>query len=297
MGAGCLRPGYVYALWSDNSPFIKVGRTTTTPFQRLNEINNASPYREHGPWHLLDCKNVVNCFELETALHRKLSALRTADVPSANELFQITRADALALLASIPTSDLWEAVPVAKLELEPEFNAYISRLFELTGIEAFLDQQEAWTFSLFPSTSGGRYFTMNIGRHEVAYSALPFEQEDYYPPLHVLVVDALINREKDVKGWLKERNGRIDKTPYKSARPNAVAISFEGEFEEVLGLFEIPGFRRALIAYWYDALLEMRRKGTRSLFAKHHNYSAISSIVNHMREVRSFRSTSALPPS
>jgi hypothetical protein len=35
-----------------------------------------------------------------------------------------------------------------------------------------MDVQGAWTFVLFPSTSGGSYFTINIGPHEVAFSTL-----------------------------------------------------------------------------------------------------------------------------
>lgn len=37
-------------------------------------------------------------------------------------------------------------------------------------------------------------------------------------------------------------------------------------------MFEVTAFRRALVAYWYDALLRMRDIGSRSLHARHHNY-------------------------
>lgn len=285
-----MRPGFIYALWSDASPYLKVGRTATSPNQRLQEINSGPPYRDHGPWHLLDCKKVVNCIEIETALHRQLFPKKVVAIPGANELFAISRSEALDMLDTIPDGDLFEAVPIGKLRLDPAFNAYLSRLFELTGLEVFLDQQEAWTFSLFPSTAGGRHFTLNIGRHEVAYSTFdlagPGEPADL---AHMLLCDSLVCGDDEIADWVAQRDGRIEPSPYGSALDNAVCVSFFGTFEEVLGVLRLDGIRRGLIAYWFDALLRMRERNSRSFFAKHHNYSAVSAIMSHMREMRRFR--------
>lgn len=290
MGAVGVRPGFIYALWSDASPFIKIGRTATSPNKRLQEINSGPPYRDHGPWHLLDCKKVVNCIEVETALHRSICDCKTFSVLGANELFTISRAEALALLQTIPEADLYEAAPIGRMRIDAAFNTYLSRLFELTGLEVFLDQQEAWTFSLFPKTAGGRHFTLNIGRHEVAYSSLNIAEPKQPPEFaHMIVCDALVCEDKVVRKWLADHGGEIEETPYASALPNAVCLHFYGKFEEVFGILDLDSVRRGLIAYWFDALLRMRRNNSRSFFAKSHNYSAVSSIIGHMREMRRFR--------
>ena len=72
---------------------------------------------------------------------------------------------------------------------DTSFSSYIINLFKFTGLLNWLNIQGAWTFVLFPSTAGGRYFTINIGPHEVAFSSLGSKS---FPQLNMILVDRLI---------------------------------------------------------------------------------------------------------
>ena len=287
MGSGWLNAGWIYALRSDNSPYVKIGLTTTTPFQRIRELNASSNYGPLGPWQQLHIKQVRDVRAMETAIHRRLSELRVTEIAATRELFLVSPEQARSALDAIPEAELSAPTPINELRLQPDFIACLMRVFETSGLENFKELQEAWTFALFPSTAGGRYFTLNIDRHEVAYSA-PARNDDE-ATLHVLVVDKMAKRDKELKKWLRNHRGGIESVPYSSSWGNAVLLVFECDFDESIGLFQLPEFRRALIAYWYAALLRMKERGTRSLHARRHNYDATSEIFRHLSESRVFR--------
>lgn len=159
-------------------------------------------------------------------------------------------------------------------------------LFKNSGLENFRDIQESWTFSLFPRTAGGRFFTLNIDRHEVAFAS-PLNGSDlqYFS----IVVDASVANDRAFKKKLKPLAGTVRRAPYPSNWGNAVSVNFEANFDQASRISETTAFRRALVAYWYDALLRMRDLGNRSLHAKHHNYGAVSEIFRHMEDRRRFR--------
>ena len=272
---------------SDSCDYIKIGLTTTSPFQRIREINQSTNYGNLGPWQQLDVRQVKDVRAIETALHRRLKTKNVTDLAGVKELFAISPNEARNTLSEIPGADLLKPVPINKLNLDADFVSYLMALFQNSGLENFRDLQESWTFSLFPSTSGGRYFTLNIDRHEVAFS-MPIRGE---PDLifHSLVVDQMIAKDRDFKKLLSKLGGWITRVPYPSNWGNARQVSFEATFDESLGIFEHTGFRRALIAYWYEALLRMQERGTSSFFARFHNYDAVSEIFRHLRETRNFR--------
>jgi hypothetical protein len=114
--------------------------------------------------------------------------------------------------------------------------------FYFTGLMNWLDIQGAWTFVLFPGTNGGRYFTINIGPHEVAFSTLKRKSTE---SIHMILMDKLILDFKDVKNWVKKYKGNIEEEAYDKALPRSVAISFSGNLNSVLELlnghrFSIP---------------------------------------------------------
>ncbi|WP_188672234.1 GIY-YIG nuclease family protein [Neptunicoccus cionae] len=282
-----MKSGWVYALYSNQSPLIKIGLTTTSPAKRIREINCSKNYGPLGPWLQLDVRQVKDTRGIEKTLHRQLNHYAHKDVPTASELFEISPNQAREALLQIPASELLAPLPITNLNLEPDFVAYLIALFRNSGIENFRDIQESWTFSLFPKTDGGRFFTLNIDKHEVAFSR-PIASE---PPLvhHEIVVDHMVLKDRDLKNWVRENGGLIKKTQYKSSWGNASTLVFQSTFDQARTLFQFPGFRRALIAYWYEALLRMQDRGTRSFFAKNHNYDAVSEIFRHMSEAHSFR--------
>jgi hypothetical protein len=223
---------------------------------------------------------------IEAALHRRLADKRSNTIAATRELFSISPAEARKELDSIPDADLAAPTPVNELAIQPDFISYLTALFQYSGLRNFRHLQEAWTFSLFPSTSGGRHFTLNIDRHEVAYSQQIPEDKEY--TFHALVVDQMVTKDKALKKWLKSVGGWIERTPYSSNWGNSRRVCFVAEFDVALGLFEISSFRRALIAYWFEALLRMEQRETRSLFARFHNYDATSAIFKHLDEMNAF---------
>jgi hypothetical protein len=53
---------------------------------------------------------------------------------------------------------------------------------------------------------------------------------------------------------------------------------FAGNFESASEFLNLGGVRRALIAYWSEALLQMKEQERLSLYARHHNWNAIARI-------------------
>jgi len=283
-----LKAGWIYALRSDQTPLVKIGLTTTSPFQRIKEINASENYGPFRPWHQIHLKQVKDTRTIETTLHRRLAKHRSSLVANARELFAISPEQAREALELIPDADLAAPTPVNKLRLRSDFISYLTALFQYSGLQNYRHLQESWTFSLFPTTSGGRFFTLNIDRHEVAFSQPIREEPDFV--FHAIVADQMVTKDRALKDWLKKNYGWIERTPYASNWGNSRRVCFECTFDEAVGLFEIPSFRRALIAYWYEALLRMEERQTRSLFARSHNYDATSEVFRHLSEMQRFRS-------
>jgi hypothetical protein len=65
-----MKEGWVYVLGSDTHAFHKIGLTTTSPAQRVREINRDATYGPFGPWREIDVRKVRNVIEVETSLHR-----------------------------------------------------------------------------------------------------------------------------------------------------------------------------------------------------------------------------------
>jgi len=53
-------------------------------------------------------------------------------------------------------------------------------------------------------------------------------------------------------------------------------------------VFQLDGVRRALLAYWSEALTGLRERGSLSLYARHHNYNAVAKIVDSLRHEEKF---------
>ena len=155
------------------------------------------------------------------------------------------------------------------------------QLFKFTGLVHWIEQQGIWVFVLFPSTNGGRYFTLNIGSHEVAFSTLGKKDS---PQINMLVMDSLILDFPEVKKWVKNHNGIIKKAEYGTAMNHSVSIMFEGNFEDVAELFSLEGIRRALIAYWYESLIKKSEEAKLSTYERYHNYNAVAKIMEKIRE-------------
>jgi len=156
---------------------------------------------------------------------------------------------------------------------------YLYKLFQLSGLFGNLDIQGAWTLSLLPKTKGGRWFTLNIGPHEVAFST---RKPDNGKFTHYLILDRLILDYPDTIIWIGLRGGEVEEAHYASAE-RAVIVSFQEDFANAEKVFNLPGVRRALIAYWSEALADLRERQASSVFARYHSYDAVSALLEYKR--------------
>jgi hypothetical protein len=194
-------------------------------------------------------------------------------------LFRAAPQRVSALLAELDPALIVKRPKIDRMFQDDEFAVFILRLFAFTGLLHWIDSQGAWTFALFPATAGGRYYTINIGRHEVAYSSLPRGAQD---GVHAIVLDRLIYDFPDVREWIAARGGGFKDDPYSSALPRSVIVHFSGSFAEAGQFLSLTGVRRALIAYWTEALLGISERGVESVFSRFHNWNAVAEIRHRL---------------
>ena len=280
--------GFVYLLTSINSaPHVKIGGTENPPTVRIREINGTASYGPLGPWLLSDFRHVHDWRLVEGQLHQQFNAARTVDIDGTRELFAVAVPDARRAMADLPRHQLVRVDEVDRIFQDRALALYLERLFRFSGLSSWLHTQGAWTLRLFPSTSGGRYFTLNIGGHEVAWSPIPRSDQ---PNRHAIIVDQLIEEFPEVRNWLKSHDGEIRRAEYKSSYGRAVTLDFAADFAEAEHIFGLPGVRRALVAYWSEALIDLHERGANSVFGRYHDYNAVAKIMTRLANRPIFQS-------
>jgi len=255
---------------------VKIGGSTLPPMKRVKEINMAEPYNYHGPWSLCDFREVVGWRSVESALHYTFRSKLVYEIKGQKELFAISPHQASIQLEKIDPDIVVSKPKVDRLFMDTSFRDYLLRVFQFSGLTNWLDLQGGWTLSIFTSTAGGRYFTINIARHEVAYSTLP--RNDLCQN-NMLFMDSLIVDFDETVRWLMKNDGGICDADYKSALPHSVSVHIPGTFDRMHDFLDLPGVRRAILAYWTEGLLRLRDNGTLSFFARFHNYNAVAAIA------------------
>lgn len=272
--------GYVYVLASDKSDCIKIGGTDHQPFKRAKEINSSEPYRSLGPWRVIDFRQVVDWRAVETHLHYRFRDTHAREIEGQRELFRIAQHAACAALAALEPESVTKRPVIDRMFQDAELWSYIRRLFELGGLLNWLEIQGAWSFTLFPATAGGRYFTINIDRHEVAFSTPPGNK--HFGQQHMIVLDELVMDFPETVAWVKDRGGDFFELPYATAMNGGVSVQFSGPLEDAIAFLAQDGVRRALIAYWLDGLMRLKEKKSSSMFARFHNWNAVAEIRARM---------------
>lgn len=255
--------------------FIKIGGTDYAPLKRIKEINSCEPYKSLGPWSLHDFRQVADWRKVEYAVHYTFRSRLVKSITGQRELFAISPVAASKQLEQIDESLVVRKPKVDRLFQDQEFASFLAKLFRFTGILNWLDLQGAWTLSLFPSTSGGRYYTLNIGSHEVAFATVPSNGR---LPVHMIHMDRLVHDLAEVLSWVKSRSGEFVDDNYATGLARSTSILFEGKFDTAEEFLSLNGVRRAIIAYWTEALIELQEKGTTSLHSKHHNWNAVAEL-------------------
>ncbi|WP_092180647.1 GIY-YIG nuclease family protein [Bradyrhizobium sp. cf659] len=270
--------GFVYILISPNSDFIKIGRTERPIGERLRGINGGEAYAPHGPWELSDFVHVTDCAIVEMAAHRHFRD-RNVKVEGTQELFSVPAREAREHLRSISGPLRVDHIRTDQLFGNPDVRLFLFRLFQLSGLYGNLDIQGAWTLSVLPQTNGGRWFTLNIGPHEVAFSTRTQVDGKFS---HYLVLDRLILEYPKTIMWLGQCGGDVLDADYKAAE-RAVSVSFDEDFPTAERFFAREGVRRAMVAYWADALADLRERNAKSVYARYHSYDAVSQLLEYKR--------------
>ena len=274
--------GYVYILTSPRTDCLKIGGTDFPPLKRIREINLSEPYKGLGPWSLADFRQVEKWREVEYSLHYTFRSKADTEIESQKELFHISLFEASAALEKIDQSYIVRKPKIDRLFQDEVFKGYLLRLFGFSGMFSWLDVQGAWTLTLFPSTSGGRYFTLNIGPHEVAFTVA---EKHNSKPIHMIMLDKLVLDYLDTVKWVIRHSGDIEEDNYEKALPRSVSISFEGTFAEAHSFLKLEGVRRALLAYWNEALVGMKEEGKLSSYARHHDWNAVALLYHEMQNI------------
>lgn len=274
--------GYIYILTSPNTKLIKIGGSDYPPLKRIKEINSTDPYKSLGPWSLADFRQVKDWRKIEYNLHYTFRNHLNIEIEQQKELFHVSIQEVSKFLNALDPEQIINKPKIDRMFQDEEFLNYIINLFKFTGLTNWLNIQGAWTFVLFPSTNGGRYFTINIGRHEVAFSTL---EKKGINQINMILVDRLIFDFGKVINWVMDHNGYIKVDQYASALPRSTSIEFEGSFNIVNEFLALDGVRRALIAYWNEALIKMKENNTTSMFSKYHNWNAVAQIHHRIEEM------------
>ena len=217
-------------------------------------------------------------------MHHHFKKYHYQSKTGARELFRIPALTARnQLLKTDKSLRIGYLEKTTRLNENYDLKVYLYNLFNLTGLYGQYDLQESWTISIFPATGrNGRYFTINIGRHEVAFSTLPEKGET--ESLHVLIMDSLIQEYPKTIQRIKKYHGEIhDASYYKSAGERVVSISLFGDLARAQEFLDLPGVSRAMIAYWYDRLAILRKNKSKSLHARFHDYDAAYELLNFKR--------------
>jgi len=284
--------GFVYILISANSDYIKIGGTEKPISERLRGINGAAAYATHGPWELSDFVHVTDWRLVEGEMHRHFKQRNVKDVAGTNELFNAPPHEARERLRSTDSLLRVDHERTDKVFSDRNVQLYLFKLFQLSGLFGNLDIQGAWTLSILPKTAGGRWFTLNIGSHEVAFSALKPVESKFR---HFIVLDRLILEYPDTIIWIGKNDGEVREAEYVAA-DRAVVINFNEDFAKAEKFFNLPGVRRALIAYWAEALADLRQRSAKSVFARYHSYDAVSQLLKYKRAYQSVFSTQPADP-
>lgn len=274
--------GYVYILASKNCECIKIGGSDYPPLKRIKEINITEPYKSLGKWELADFRQVTNWRKVEYQLHYMFRSKLNRQQKNQKELFYLSIKEASDALNKVDESLIINKPKVDRMFNDKQLFNYLQQLFIFSGLTHWLEYQGIWSFVLFPATSGGRYFTLSIGAHEVAFSTL--NKQDNLSE-HMILVDRLILDFPNVVYWIKQHEGKFLENDYKTSLPRAISLYFKGDFQDTLEFLQLPGVRRALIAYWHEALFELKDLNKKSSYARFHNYNAIIKLYQSINKI------------
>lgn len=273
--------GHIYVLTSEHCQYIKIGGTDHAPLKRLREINTCEPYKSLGPWTLHDFRQVTDWRSVEYSLHYTFRSQQVTSIEGQKELFDVPANAASERLGQLDASVIVRKPVIDRMFQDRELARFLEQLFRTTAILNWIDLQGAWTFTLFPSTGKGRYYTLNIGRHEVAFATLATKTQ---LPIHMIYMDKLVQDFEEPVAWLKKMGGNFSDEHCESCMGHSTGAFFSGTFDDAENFLQMTGVRRAIIAYWNEALVQLQERSSTSLFARFHHWNAVAELRRRVLE-------------
>ena len=99
-------------------------------------------------------------------------------------------------------------------------------------------------------------------------------------------MDRLILDFGEVINWITLHKGTFKVDHYATALSRSVSIRFPGSFNNVNEFLGLNGVRRALIAYWNEALIRLKEKDSLSLYARFHNWNAVAQLYYKIQKIQ-----------
>ena len=99
-------------------------------------------------------------------------------------------------------------------------------------------------------------------------------------------MDRLIHDFEPVRSWIKQRAGDLQDDNCASGLQRSTSVFFEGDFPTATEFLGLNGVRRAIIAYWTEALIGLKDRGSSSVFSRHHNWNAIAELKKRIASDR-----------
>jgi hypothetical protein len=217
---------------------------------------------------------------VEGGLHQHFKKQRVEDVAGTRELFAIPTHAACKQLRTTSADLRVGNDKTKRIFANHALSLFLFRIFQMSGLFGSLDLQGAWTLNVLPKTVGGRSFTLNIGSHKVAFSAMRDAKGEI---VHGLVLDRLILDYPETVLWLGKHDGDVVEDAYRSGRERAVLITFCSDFANAEKVLSLAGVRRAISAYWSEGLADLRQRNAKSAYARHHSYDAVSELIEYKR--------------
>jgi hypothetical protein len=111
-------------------------------------------------------------------------------------------------------------------------------------------------------------------------SHLALERQSTKKFSHYLVLDRLILEYPETIMWLGQHGGSFQEADYKTAE-RALTVSFDDDFAKAERFYKLKGVRRAIVAYWADALAGLRERNAKSVYVRYAEHTGLEEHRRH----------------
>lgn len=91
-------------------------------------------------------------------------------------------------------------------------------------------------------------------------------------------MDQMVWDFSEVNQWLRDHQGVIENNSYIRGLYRSASVFFYDDFVAANEFLTLKGVRRAIIAYWTEALMELQEKNIASVYERYHHWNAIAEL-------------------